>query len=168
MPTAWRRGAGADDRAIRAGDERKRIERRKLDALLGYCESTRCRRQVLLAYFGESIPALRQLRQLPGAAGDLGRHRGRAEGAVLRLPHRPALRRGHLIDVLRGKRQRAHPPVRPRPAQHLRHRRELDERSWRSVFRQLVAARLLDVDIDGYGGLRLRYGEAILAVLAHD
>ena len=39
-----------------AGEERKRLERRKLDALLGYCETTRCRRQVLLANFGEEYP----------------------------------------------------------------------------------------------------------------
>src|SRR3546814_3158925 len=36
-----------------AGEERKRLERRKLDALVGYCETMRCRRQVLLASFGE-------------------------------------------------------------------------------------------------------------------
>ncbi|MCG8356911.1 MAG: RecQ family ATP-dependent DNA helicase, partial [Kiloniellales bacterium] len=36
-------------------EEQKRVERQKLDALLGYCETTRCRRQVLLAYFGETL-----------------------------------------------------------------------------------------------------------------
>ena len=34
-------------------EQQKRVERQKLDALLGYCETTRCRRQVLLSYFGE-------------------------------------------------------------------------------------------------------------------
>src|SRR6201997_2429873 len=35
-------------------DERqRRIERQKLNALLGYCETAGCRRQVLLGYFGE-------------------------------------------------------------------------------------------------------------------
>ena len=37
-----------------AGEERKRLELRKLDALLGYCESTQCRRQALLGWFGEA------------------------------------------------------------------------------------------------------------------
>ena len=53
-----------------AGEERKQLERRKLDALLGYCETMRCRRQVLLASFGEKLRThgtLRQLRQLPAA-----------------------------------------------------------------------------------------------------
>src|SRR5262249_46965820 len=36
------------------GDDRfKRVERDKLDALLGWCELTSCRRHALLAYFGE-------------------------------------------------------------------------------------------------------------------
>jgi ATP-dependent DNA helicase RecQ len=40
------------------GDERfKRVQQRKLDALLGYCETIECRRQVLLRYFGESLAA---------------------------------------------------------------------------------------------------------------
>ncbi|MDD3447320.1 MAG: DNA helicase RecQ, partial [Zavarzinia sp.] len=40
--------------ASEAGDEHKRTERSKLEALLGFCETARCRRQVLLAYFGET------------------------------------------------------------------------------------------------------------------
>src|SRR5690606_31899290 len=39
-----------------SGEERKRLERRKLDALVGYCESTACRRQTLLGWFGEAHP----------------------------------------------------------------------------------------------------------------
>src|SRR5690606_28065690 len=39
-----------------AGDERKWLERRKLDALIGYCESTQCRRRQLLGWFGEEHP----------------------------------------------------------------------------------------------------------------
>lgn len=31
-------------------------EHKRLDALLGYCEASTCRRQVLMAYFGETIP----------------------------------------------------------------------------------------------------------------
>jgi ATP-dependent DNA helicase RecQ len=62
----WQRGAQARRAA-------------KFNAMLGLCESTGCRRQALLAYFGEELPrALRQLRQLPRPARHLGRHRGGA------------------------------------------------------------------------------------------
>src|SRR3546814_5367716 len=36
-----------------APEEQKRIERRKLDALLGYCKTSRCRRQGVPGYFGD-------------------------------------------------------------------------------------------------------------------
>jgi ATP-dependent DNA helicase RecQ len=41
--------------SFNAKEDQKRIERQKLDNLLGYCETTRCRRQVLLEYFDEKI-----------------------------------------------------------------------------------------------------------------
>ena len=66
-----------------ASEEFRRISFAKLDALLGLCETAGCRRVRLLGYFGEAARALRQLRQLPRAAADLGRHRGCAQGAVL-------------------------------------------------------------------------------------
>src|SRR6202012_917007 len=37
-------------------DEQKRVDRQRLNALISLCESPRCRRQTLLAYFGESAP----------------------------------------------------------------------------------------------------------------
>ena len=115
-----------------------------------------CRRQVLLGYFGEEhAERLRQLRQLPRPARDLGRHRRGAEGAVGRLPHRPALRRRPLIDVLRGEADER--------IERLGHDRlsvfgvgsELDPAGWRSVLRQLAAPGLLEVDIEGHGGMAL-------------
>ena len=53
-----------------------------LDAMLALCETVECRRVQLLAYFGETSAAVRQLRHLPGAAGVVGRHRAGAEAAV--------------------------------------------------------------------------------------
>ena len=60
-------------------DEIKRVSSGKLNALLAVCETAGCRRQAILAHFGEAHPgAVRQLRHLPHAGRDLGRHRGRA------------------------------------------------------------------------------------------
>ena len=95
-----------------AGEEFKRNQRGKLDALLALAEAHDCRRVRLLAYFGEAERAVRaaaeRLRQLPRAAGDLGRDRGGADGAVAASTASSSRRgqrfgAGHLIDVLRGK-----------------------------------------------------------------
>ncbi|MBS0214474.1 MAG: DNA helicase RecQ [Proteobacteria bacterium] len=139
-----------------APDERKRVERRKLDALLGYCESTACRRQSLLAYFGEqySQPCGNCDNCLsPTASIDGTEIARKALSCVYRTGQRFGA--GHVIDVLRGSdNARVH--------QFGHHAlstygigRDLDARQWRSVFRQLLAAGLLESDLDGYGSLRL-------------
>jgi len=139
-----------------AGEERQRLERRKLDTLLGYCESTRCRRQTLLAAFGEEYPqpcgncdnCLEPPRTWDGTV---------AAQKALSCVYRTGQRFGvtHLVDVLRGL---ANERVR-----QLGHDQlsvfgvgaELDARQWKGVFRQLVAHGLLEVDIEGHGSLYL-------------
>ncbi len=139
-----------------AGEERRRLERRKLDALLGYCESTRCRRQVLLAAFGEDYPracgncdnCLEPSRTWDGTVAAQ-----KALSCVYRTGQRFGV--GHLVDVLLG---RATERVRQLGHDQLSTfgiGTELDERGWKGVFRQLVAHGLLDVDLEGYGTLRL-------------
>ncbi len=139
-----------------AGEERKRLELGKLDALLGYCESTQCRRQALLGWFGEPHP---------GACGNCDncleppRSWDGTEAArkALSCVYRTGQRfgAGHLIDVLRG--------VATDKAKQYGHERlstwsigaDLDERQWRGVFRQLVAGGLLEADVEHHGALRL-------------
>jgi ATP-dependent DNA helicase RecQ len=139
-----------------SGEERKRLEHRKLDALVGYCESTGCRRQSLLAWFGEAHPGqcgncdncLDPPRQWDGTV---------AAQKALSCVYRTGQRFGaaHLVDVLRGAdtakvRQFGHDRLSTHGIGT-----ELDARQWRSVFRQLVAAGLLEVDMEGHGALRL-------------
>jgi ATP-dependent DNA helicase RecQ len=143
--------AGSD-----APEQRKLLERRKLDALLGYCESTDCRRRTLLTYFGEAHP---------GGCGNCDNCLSPSQtwdGTVtaqkaLSCVYRTGQRFGaaHLIDVLRGADSAK---VQQFGHQHLSTfgiGQELDARQWRSVFRQLVAAGLLEADVEGYGALRL-------------
>jgi ATP-dependent DNA helicase RecQ len=123
-----------------APPERQWVERAKLDALLGYCESTRCRRQVLLANFGETYPepcgncdnCLE-----PQATWDGTEAARKALSAVFRTGQRFGV--AHLTAVLRGEAGE----------------RIEQLRQWRGVFRQLVALGLLATDADGHGGLRL-------------
>ena len=139
------------------GDERhKRLEQHKLDAMLALCEQVTCRRQALLAYFDE---------QLPEPCGhcdicvdgvqtwDATEPARQALSAIYRSGQRYGV--GHLVDILLG---RDNDKVRSLGHQHLSVfgvGKALAETEWRTLFRQLVARGLVDVDIEGFGGLRL-------------
>ncbi|MGH8031563.1 MAG: DNA helicase RecQ, partial [Luteimonas sp.] len=139
-----------------AGEERKQLERRKLDALVGYCESMRCRRQVLLASFGETYPqpcGNCDNCLSPAQTWDATVAAQKAISCVYRSGQRFGV--AHLIDILRGSdneriRQFGHDALSTHGIGG-----DLDARAWKSVFRQLVAMGLLDVDAEGFGGLRL-------------
>jgi ATP-dependent DNA helicase RecQ len=139
-----------------SSDDRKRIERRKLDTLLGFCESTRCRRAVLLESFGEPHPGNCGNCDNcidPPQSWDGTVEAQKALSAVYRSGQRFGV--GHLIDILRGKRSDKIEQFHHDQLSCFGVGSELDDRSWRSVFRQLVAAGVLEVQIDGFGGLRL-------------
>lgn len=149
-----------------SGEERKRLEHRKLDALVGYCESMRCRRQVLLANFGETYRPVGAAEDAPAQpcgncdnclqppeAWDATVAAQKALSCVYRTGQRFGA--AHLIDILRGGegekiRQFGHHRLSVHGVG-----KDLDAHGWRGVFRQLVAHGLLEVDTEGYGGLRL-------------
>jgi ATP-dependent DNA helicase RecQ len=139
-----------------AGEERKQLERRKLDQLLGYCESMRCRRQVLLAGFGETYPqpcGHCDNCLTPADSWDATVAARKALSCVYRTGQRFGA--AHVIDVLRGGegekiRQFGHDRLTTYGIGA-----DLDAKTWRGVFRQLVAGGLLEIDTDAYGGLRL-------------
>ncbi len=139
-----------------AGEERKQLERRKLDQLLGYCESMQCRRQVLLAGFGETYPkpcGNCDNCLSPADSWDATQAARKALSCVYRTGQRFGA--VHLIDVLRGGegerlRQFGHDKLSTYGIGA-----DLDVKIWRGVFRQLVAAGLLEIDAEGFGGLRL-------------
>jgi ATP-dependent DNA helicase RecQ len=139
-----------------APEERKRVELQKLDALLGFCESTSCRHQTILRYFGE---------EHSGACGECDNclspvdtwDATLAAQMALSCIYRTGQRFGvvHLIDVLLGK---ATPKVEQFNHQQLSTfgiGKDLAQQQWSSVYRQLVAAGFINVDIEGYGGLKL-------------
>ena len=138
-----------------APEAQKRVEAIKLDAMLGYCEAVRCRRVILLDYFGERAEACGNCDTClePPETWDATTAARMLFSAVLRTGERFGA--GQLIDVLRGKdtdkvRQHGHErlPTFGVGAEH-------DETTWRGVVRQVVALGLLHADPGRYGALAL-------------
>ncbi len=136
--------------------DRQRIDHQKLDAMLGYCETTRCRRQVLLGYFGESLarPCGNCDTCLePVATFDGTELAQKALSAVYRTGQRFGA--AHLVDVLRGETSERVSTLGHDRLSVFGVGRDLDAVAWRSVLRQLVAQDLVVVDVEGHGGLHL-------------
>ncbi len=139
----------------------KRVERQKLEALLAFCETAGCRRQAILAYFGEERDqpcghcdtCVEPVRTFDGTVAAQ-----KLLSTVMRTGQRFGA--GHLIDVLLGK-----DTERVRKFRHDRLSTygigsELDTHGWRSVTRQLLANGQLQPDPDGFGGLIVGRGAA--------
>jgi ATP-dependent DNA helicase RecQ len=152
---------GAGDMALRrrfieesdAPDARKRMEHRKLDALLGFAESSQCRRQVLLRYFGDDCEACGNcdVCQSPPETFDGSVAAQKLLSCIYRTGER--FGQAHVISVLLGEADER--------ISHLGHDRlstfgigkEHDRNAWRSIVRQLVARGLISIDTAGHGGM---------------
>ncbi|WP_374278181.1 DNA helicase RecQ [Azonexus sp.] len=138
-----------------AGESQKILESQRLTALLAYCEAPRCRRQVLLDYFGEEREPCGNCDVCadPPELWDGTQAAQKALSAIFRTGMRFGV--GHLTDILRGKasdkiRQYGHDAL---PTFGVGG--DLDEHAWKSVFRQLAAAGLVHVDMAEHGALQL-------------
>jgi len=138
-------------------DERqRRIERQKIQALIGFCETVACRRQALLGYFGEpDHPPCGNCDNCrsPVASWDGTVAAQKALSAVYRTGQRFGAH--HLVDVLVG-----NATERVRRLGHDRLKTfgvgtEIDKGGWLSVIRQLIAQGHLLPDPDGHGGIGL-------------
>jgi len=139
-----------------AGEQQKRIERHKLDALLGWCEVTGCRRRALLEYFNDALAAdcgNCDICLQPPTTWDATV----AAQKLLSCVYRTGQRFGtaHVIDVLMGKRS-------DKMAQH-RHDAlstfgigaDTGQQQWRSIARQLLVRGYLYADAERFGALTL-------------
>jgi ATP-dependent DNA helicase RecQ len=138
-----------------AGEGQKILESQRLTALLAYCEAPRCRRQVLLDYFGEERAPCGNCDVCadPPELWDGTQAAQKALSAIFRTGMRFGV--GHLTDVLRGKatdkvRQWKHDTL---PTFGVG--ADLDDHDWKSIFRQLAAAGLVHVDMAEHGALQL-------------
>ena len=138
-----------------ADDQFKRVLRHKMEAMLGFCEQTGCRRQTLLGYFGESLeqPCGNCDNCVePPATWDATEAARMALSCVYRTGQRFGV--NYVIDVLLGN-------ARERIVQNGHDRLstfgigDLDANEWRGLFRQLIALGYLHSDIDNYGALKM-------------
>ena len=138
-----------------APDNQKRIEHQKLNALLGLCETPKCRRQVLLEYFGDRCDPCGNCDNClnPPETFDGTIATQKALSCIYRTGELFGV--AHLIDVLHGKNNDR--------AQKFRHNQlstfgigeDISKLEWHNIFRQLVSQGLLRVDITGHGGLKI-------------
>jgi ATP-dependent DNA helicase RecQ len=139
-----------------ADERHKQIERHKLEAMLGLCELTGCRRQTLLRYFGEegARPCGNCDNCLdPPATWDATEAARKALSCVYRTGQRFGVH--HVMDVLLGRRNErigrlGHDQLSTFGIGH-----DLSEAQWLSLFRQLLTQGHLDVDWEAHGALRL-------------
>jgi ATP-dependent DNA helicase RecQ len=150
---------GLDDMQLRrrqieeseASDDQKRIERQRLNALLALCEAPRCRRQTLLAYFGETAAPCGNC-DLCIDGVDLVDGTIQAQKALSAIA-RTGERFGteHLISLLRGEstdqmRRFGHDQIKTFGVGA-----DVSTNEWRAVFRQIYALGIISLDIANYG-----------------
>ncbi|HEB54772.1 MAG TPA: DNA helicase RecQ [Gammaproteobacteria bacterium] len=139
-----------------ADEKHKRVERHKLDSMLGFSELTSCRRQALLKYFGDHLEepcGNCDTCLTPVETWDATVVAQKALSCV----HRTGQRFGvnYLTDVLLGKDNKRIKSFSHGQLSVYGIGNELNASQWRDIFRQLIARNLLTVDIQGHGGLRL-------------
>ncbi|RVP57623.1 DNA helicase RecQ [Sinorhizobium meliloti] len=139
-----------------APEEIKRIERAKLNSLLAICETAGCRRQAILAHFGEAHPGgcghcdtcLKPVETWDGTEAAI-----KALAAVYRTGERFGT--GYLIDVLTGSVNEKTERFGHVDMPVFGAGKDLPARTWQSIFRQLLAAGLISVDHAAFGALKL-------------
>ncbi|MCF1741178.1 DNA helicase RecQ [Paradevosia shaoguanensis] len=139
-----------------APEEIKRIERGKLNALLGICETTTCRRQAILAHFGESHEGNCgncDTCRSPVATWDGTDAAVKALAAIYRTGQRFGA--GHIVDVLLGKETEKVTRFGHQNQKVFGAGKDHDSRTWQSVLRQLTAAGFIVIDHEAHGALML-------------
>ena len=139
-----------------ADEAHKRVGRHKLEAMLGLCETTACRRQALLRYFDEARETPCQNCDTclePPQTWDATEAARQALSTVFRTGQRFGV--AYLVDVLLGKDE---PRIQRNGHEQLAVfgiGQAHTANEWRGIYRQLIALGLIEVDVGGHGSLRL-------------
>ncbi len=136
----------------------KQVAARKLEAMLSLCETTTCRRFRILRYFGETTDDTTACGNCdvclnPPQVWDATVEVQKALSCAYRTGQNFGA--GHLIDVLRGNLTQRVKEWNHDRVSTFGIGKDLHERTWRAVFRQMVALGLLTTDNEGHGSLNL-------------
>ena len=136
-------------------EAQKRLEGRKLDALLGYCEAAGCRRQILLSYFDDPCEPCGNCDTClePPKTFDATVAAQKALSCVYRTGERFGA--AYVISVLLGDEDDRIRGFGHDKLSTFGIGKELAAGEWRSVLRQLVSRNLLLADMEAHGGLKL-------------
>jgi ATP-dependent DNA helicase RecQ len=140
-----------------SADDIKRVERAKLNALLAICETPTCRRQAILAHFGEAHggncgncdTCVKPVETWDGTDAAI-----KALAAIYRTGERFGT--GHLIDVLLGAVNEKTTRFGHGDMPVFGAGKDIPSKTWQSVYRQLLAAGLVSVDHQAFGALKLQ------------
>ena len=138
-----------------APEVQKRIEHHKLNALIGLCEANRCRRQIILEYFGDQGEPCYNCDTCNSPAESFDATI--AAQKALSCVHRTGERFGivYLIDVLQGKENERIKNFHHDQISTFGIGLEYSRDEWRNIFSQLISSNLLGVDVMGHGGLSI-------------
>ena len=136
-------------------EQHKLLEYKRLEALMGYCETTACRRLALLSYFDETVvtcrncdnclnpPVVRDYTDIAKLLITAVRETGQYFGVA------------HIIDVVRGA-ETAKVKARSHNRLHVYgSAADQPKQVLQSIIRQLIAANALKVNLEKYGALEI-------------
>ncbi len=139
-----------------ASERFKRVQFQKLESMLGLCETSNCRRQLLLEYFDEKMETACgncDNCKRPPETWDATDACRKALSAVYRTGQRFGV--NYLIDVLCGKQDERIIRNEHDKLSVFSIGQELSGPEWRLIYRQLIALGYLTIDVDGHGAIKL-------------
>ncbi len=138
-----------------ANENQKFISHQKLNSLLGLCETSQCRRQVILEYFGDTCSNCNNCDTclVPQDTYDGTIAAQKALSCIYRTNQRFGI--GHITNVLIGKDDDKIFNFNHHKLSTFAIGKEFSKSEWKSIFRQMIAQSLLNVDISGFGSLKI-------------